>query len=942
MTLSSTFELGAGFLDEGTGLWIEVHHPAERPDLWRQYLEGGERQYRKYGLEGIFGRDAIEDGAGVSLFFVGRNTDGEVVAGFRCHGPLEDASMCQALAEMADSVQAERLSREVASYIPYGVLETKGAWSALHGNHLSFKVIFRATAHALAWFRAEYSLGTMSDRFARDVVEAGGQVLGSQPAAFPNDHYRTILVLFRRSRISLLGAADEMRLVREERARLVQRAAPTEHAVGSWRPLVLDPASRADRETLQQLSRRPDVVMKDVAEAQRAELQRLVPAVGDDVLTEPCPTVYFPWRRTLVRMVGPMAFAALRFDRNRQKLSREEQARLRHLRIGVVGLSVGHAIAHALAMEGLCGELRLADFDTLETTNLNRLPATVLDLGENKAVLAARRIAELDPYLAVSVLTEGVQEDNAAGFVDGLDVLVEECDSLDTKLVVRELARARGIPVLMATSDRGLFDVERFDQEADRPLFHGLLGGLSPAELAGLSTTEKIPHLFSILEPGHISARGAASMLEIGETISTWPQLNTDVVLGAATAAAAIRRIGCGQPLPSGRLRIDVDELLTLATDPPTPAGPAMIEASPEPAPATGVRSLAAAASLAPSGGNVQPWCFVGRPDRLEILLAPERTDLMDVGHRGSYVAMGAAAFNARCAAASAGVLGPVEMADDERVPSVTVHLGHSADPALARLATVLEARCSNRRPGDRSPLEPRLRQRLVGAAAAEGSGLLLVEDRDALAACADLLADCDRVRFLTPRLHADLVHELRWPGRGSLDWGIDVRTLELDPAAMAGFDIVRRPDVMAELARLGLGDGLGDHTRDLVLSSSALAVVTCPRATVDAYLAAGQAAERVWLEVAAAGWWLHPVSPVFIYALDDEDRRQLAGDASEKVAALQRAFRETVGMDEGDNLALVGRVFRANPPSVRSRRLALDDLFEERPHRDKTPREQG
>ena len=28
----------------------------------------------------------------------------------------------------------------------------------------------------------------------------------------------------------------------------------------------------------------------------------------------------------------------------------------------------------------------------------------------------------------------------------------------------------------MATSDRGLFDIERFDLDPDRPLFHGLAG----------------------------------------------------------------------------------------------------------------------------------------------------------------------------------------------------------------------------------------------------------------------------------------------------------------------------------------------------------------------------------------------------------------------------------------------------------------------------------
>ena len=138
-------------------------------------------------------------------------------------------------------------------------------------------------------------------------------------------------------------------------------------------------------------------------------------------------------------------------------------------------------------MEGLAGELRLADFDTIELSNLNRLPGTVLDLGVNKAVAAARRIAEIDPYLRVVVVPEGIQPDNLGSFLDGLDLVIEECDSLDVKLLVREAARDRRIPVVMETSDRGVLDVERFDLEPERPIFHGLLPGRALVGPRGLS-----------------------------------------------------------------------------------------------------------------------------------------------------------------------------------------------------------------------------------------------------------------------------------------------------------------------------------------------------------------------------------------------------------------------------------------------------------------------
>jgi len=346
------------------------------------------------------------------------------------------------------------------------------------------------------------------------------------------------------------------------------------------------------------------------------QLQRLHPAPSSADLGELPRWVFYPWRRTLVSVLGPTSFRRLRLDRNRNKISSAEQARLSRLKIGVVGLSVGHAIAHTLALEGLCGELRLADFDTIELSNLNRIPASILDLGLNKAVVTARRIAEIDPYLPVTTFTTGLTEETMAPFLDGLDLLIEECDSLDMKVRVREEARARGIAVLMDTSDRGLFDVERFDAEPDRPLFHGLLGAVDPRSLAGLSTRDKAPHVMRILQAPELSPRMAASMVEIDNTVTSWPQLGGDVALGAATVAAAVRRFGRGERLPSGRLRVDLENHLdTLITQPGSvdpsagarPLALSEVEDLTFQIPQDPQDAMVHAIRLAPSGGNSQP-----------------------------------------------------------------------------------------------------------------------------------------------------------------------------------------------------------------------------------------------------------------------------------------------------------------------------------------------
>jgi molybdopterin/thiamine biosynthesis adenylyltransferase len=380
-----------------------------------------------------------------------------------------------------------------------------------------------------------------------------------------------------------------------ERARHAKGAAALNADSATHQAVILDEGVAEDRRVLDGLRADPCVEFLDRRREQVAQARALRPAPGPELAGEPTRWAYYPWRRTVVGILGPSGFRAVRLDRNRHLITLGEQARLASLCVGVAGLSVGHVVAHTLAAQGLCGALKVADFDTLELSNLNRVPATVLDLGINKATLAARRIAELDPYLRVEVMPAGLTAETIGSFLDGLDVVVEECDSLDMKVAVREEARRRRLPVLMATSDRGLLDVERFDLEPDRPVLHGLLGAAEAATLADMAVRDKIPYMLAHLDAPRLSARVAASMLEVGHTLTTWPQLAGDVVLGAAAVAEAVRRIGLGEDLSSGRVRIDVAGTLSSLGNPVTEPGPAPSGQKARPHAGAKVRNVSAA-----------------------------------------------------------------------------------------------------------------------------------------------------------------------------------------------------------------------------------------------------------------------------------------------------------------------------------------------------------
>ena len=668
----------------------------------------------------------------------------------------------------------------------------------------------------------------------------------------------------------------------------------------------------------------PVIEFIDHSDKQLDELRSMVPPPDPELVAEQCRWAYYPWRRTVVAVLGPRGFRAVRLDRNRNVITVDEQTRLGALRIGVAGLSVGHVIAHTLAVQGLGGELRLADFDHLELSNLNRVPATVLDIGVNKAEVAARRIAELDPYQHVRVLDAGLTVDTVDEFLDGLEILVEECDSLDMKAMVRERARALGIPVLMATSDRGLVDVERFDLEPQRPILHGLLGGLDTALLSGMTNRQKVPHMARLLEADQLSARLVASVVEIDRTLSTWPQVASEVVLGATAIAEAVRRIGLGEPLRSGRTRIDVDLAFDNLDEPritgDRTAGSAEHEDPVLPG-AAGV--IAGAAVRAPSGGNAQPWRIEATDAAITIRLAPEHTSTMDVGLRASAVALGAATFNAKVAAAAQGVLGSVDLAENvDGTPLRSVlRLGDAADPDLAGLYQTMLARETNRRLGTSAVLPSETIELLRGACEREGAQLHLLTRVDEITAAATIFAAADRTRYLTPKLHAEMVSELRWPNDQRSETGIDIRSLELDRGDLAVLDILRRPDVMDHLDRWEAGTALGDDTRRRVTASSALAVVAVSGGTLTDYARGGSAVEAVWITAQQHGLSVQPIGPVFLYARDAADFEGLSTSFAHELTQLQTEFRALVGIPPGSVPALVLRLAFSDPASVRSQR---------------------
>jgi molybdopterin/thiamine biosynthesis adenylyltransferase len=648
--------------------------------------------------------------------------------------------------------------------------------------------------------------------------------------------------------------------------------------------------------------------------------------------------VFYPWSRRLVHVLPEPLHRELRLDRNRYAITADEQERLTGLCVAVAGLSVGRAVVSTMAHEGVGGELRLADFDVLDLSNLNRVAGGLADVGVSKVVLAAREVAELDPYIRVVAYPGGVDESTIAAFVAGADVVVDECDDLEMKVRLREHARAAGRPVVMATSHRGMLDVERFDLEPDRPTFHGLLGDVTSAALGELTTKQKIPYVIRILDPASLTDRAAASMVEVSESVSTWPQLASDVALGGAMVANAVRRIALSELTASGRFHADLDELtadgrqapLAPAPEAPLAPAPAMPVAMPRPAVGAAtpeeVRFIVACASSAPSGGNMQPWRFEARAGVIRAWVDPTRSSLLDFRSRAALLALGAALEAAKIGARALGfepVCRPVAV-DGPVWELALERWGRARDEEAVR---VLWQRCCNRRTGSSRPIPEADLARLARRGAPLDTRVLA---GDALADLGAALGALDRVRFLSPRLRRDLMGELRFTAQeaqASRD-GIDIASLELDAADLAAMDVLRTGAGMDLLARLDRGRGLGNASRDAFAGAAGAIVLRAPALDRAALVAAGRGLMRLWLDATRRGLAIHPWGSPFLFQRLLEDGDSLEAWERTALTGAAGAFQRVAGMSREHPVLLILRVSRGAAPSVRSLRRPVDEVL--------------
>lgn len=161
------------------------------------------------------------------------------------------------------------------------------------------------------------------------------------------------------------------------------------------------------------------------------------------------------------------------------------QLRLKHSRALIVGLGgLGSPVALYLAAAGV-GELHLADFDSVDLTNLQRqIMHDSGAVGMSKVDSAVVRLQALNPQVALVTHRQALDEDSLAQAVAAVDLVLDCSDNFATREAVNAACVAAGKPLVSGAAIRLEGQLSVFDpRDSLSPCYHCLYGHGSDAEL---------------------------------------------------------------------------------------------------------------------------------------------------------------------------------------------------------------------------------------------------------------------------------------------------------------------------------------------------------------------------------------------------------------------------------------------------------------------------
>jgi molybdopterin/thiamine biosynthesis adenylyltransferase/nitroreductase len=641
----------------------------------------------------------------------------------------------------------------------------------------------------------------------------------------------------------------------------------------------------------------------------------------------------------------------LAFSRNIGWVTEAEQRLLKTKRVAIAGMG-GVGGSHLLTLTRLgIGAFNLSDFDEFGIENFNRQAGAGLSsVGQPKLETLVNRALDINPELDIRTFPDGVSSENVEAFLQDVDVYVDGLDffALEARKAVFAACDRLGIPVTTAAplgmgtavlnflpGKMTFEEYFRLEGVSEEEQYLRFFVGLAPARLqSGYLVDPGRIDAFARKGPStvigcELCAGAAASqtlkmLLKRGKVVAAPWGLQFDAY--ANRLATTWRPGGNNNPLQKLAIRIGRKQLLQR----PKPKQRASYT------PVTAAEKVLDLARWAPSGDNTQPWRFELVDEKTLVVHGSDTRDTVvyDLDGRASQMAIGALLESIEIAASTLGLKPRIQQRPDLPEETPTFDVALSPDDSLAPdpLAPYLRVRSVQRRPMSIRPLTATERARLEQSLP-EGYRVRWFEGAMERWQVARLMFANAKVRLTMPEAYSVHSRIIDWGQQFSEDRipeqavGVDPLTAKLMRWVMQSWERVAFMNrylagTLAPRLQLDLIPGLRCAAHFAIVAPK-------PPETLEDYLQAGRAMQRLWLTSTRLGLGLQPEMTPLIFA-----RFVRAGILFTRIPSVERLARTCSAkfkqlMDaETEQVVFIGRIGESPLPASRSLRLDLTDLI--------------
>ena len=340
------------------------------------------------------------------------------------------------------------------------------------------------------------------------------------------------------------------------------------------------------------------------------------------------------------------------------------------------------------------------------------------------------------------------------------------------------------------------------------------------------------------------------------------------------------------------------------------------------------IKRILEIAVFAPSGENCQPWRFIVRGNRLEILNIPERdSSLYSWGQRASYIAHGALIENIRIAAPNFGYNPKINLFPDPGNSLLVAQISfEQMSPKKDNLFDFVKTRTTNRKPYKNTVLTVDQRREFDTIAKnIERGRLVFLGDEQKKKVVAQAAAGNERILFENSSMHKFFYDHITWTEKEDREKNIGfyIKTFELPSPAEKMFKLAKNWKLLQVLNRIGFSKLIVKQNAKVYASGAAFGAVVMPSNSAEDFVLAGMLFQRMWLTITKMGLSLQPLTGILFLM-----QRIIAREAAELSTSHQRfiqdqyeQIKKSFGVTN-ETIAMMFRIGDGGKPTARSLRL--------------------